>query len=344
MFSDESYLEVQNSSTPLMFQEVEMLVPEIAAMLSGRSYIFDDKKFDTKLRRRCMAKNKLFDFLSNEQKAYLLSQECLQLGDEFRNTMLESQIGNGRFQPWPEETREDQVTRCWREHYDQRIATPSAEGSIACTCTRCSRIIHKVLQGNNRELVLENGCQCEVGNPYPLKHLTAGWQFVVGEHPNYFPENNIFMLLAQSLPSERVLVVNGKQMQAMFVRTIRQFPAHPQSIQLTNDYGGCFNQLLVYGRQSSPAASRLQTSVTNALKTAFQGLVIDGRSVRVIYRDPKEFEKSAYTRGSVFSRLALYIFGDAGNMNNADIEKLENVDFLNYRSTLALMRGGPIRR
>lgn len=71
-----------------------MLVPEIAAMLSGRSYIFDDKKFDTKLRRRCMAKNKLFDFLSNEQKAYLLSQECLQLGDEFRNTMLDSQIGN----------------------------------------------------------------------------------------------------------------------------------------------------------------------------------------------------------------------------------------------------------
>lgn len=59
MFSEESYLEVQNSSTPLMFQEVEMLVPEIAAMLSGRSYIFDDKKFDTKLRRRCMQEQAL---------------------------------------------------------------------------------------------------------------------------------------------------------------------------------------------------------------------------------------------------------------------------------------------
>jgi hypothetical protein len=65
--------------------------------------------------------------------------------------------------------------------------------------------------------VLENGCQCEVGNPYPLKHLTAGWQFVVGEHPNYFPANNIFMLLAQSLPTERVLLVDRKQMLAVYV-------------------------------------------------------------------------------------------------------------------------------
>jgi hypothetical protein len=40
---------------------------------------------------------------------------------------------------------------------------------------------------------------------------------VVGEHPNYFPENNIFMLLAQSLPTERVLLVNRKQMLAVYV-------------------------------------------------------------------------------------------------------------------------------
>lgn len=63
---------MQNSSTPLGFQDVEMLVPEIIATLSGRTFIFGDMKFDTKLRRTCMDKNMLFDSLPNEQKSYLL--------------------------------------------------------------------------------------------------------------------------------------------------------------------------------------------------------------------------------------------------------------------------------
>jgi hypothetical protein len=300
--------------------------------LTASKLLWDDKKFDTNIRRKCLAKNPLFDFESDATKAQQIAAECLLYGQEFQLRMLHKKVADGLFLPDAGESLDDQVQRCWREHWGGRVATPSSEDSTLCTCTRCSRIIHKTLQQDGTRLVLKNGCLCEFKSKSRTQHLTLGWQFVVGSFPNIFPDNNIFSLLVRELPSEN-MVVNSKQLMALLVQTIRKYPLNPQGRQLAERFDACFDGVIGYAFQDSDAGRLAQTAITSGLKGAFKNVPTGRYAVKVIQRSSKDYEVAAYTKSRA-PKMFLYVFGEANEWTDERVKENENDDYLEYKTKL----------
>ncbi|KAM3581524.1 hypothetical protein VKS41_006355 [Umbelopsis sp. WA50703] len=295
--------------------------------------IFHDKKFDARIRRRCKERNSRFDSLSDAAKANEIAFECFAVGQEFRATVLRQRKREGNFVPARGETTAAQTERCWRELWNARIASSSHPDSTKCTCTRCGIIINKVLQDSGNKLVLPNGCPCQVGSSQKVLHLSLGWQFVIGEHIDTFPRGNIFRLLLDGLPGEEC-VLNAKQLMVLLINMIQNHPDNPQANALSKRYSHCFDGIKKYARHPTVPQSHSQMAIMNGLKNAFQDLTHNGHLVKIISRPATSFEIDAYRPGGALNKMPLYVFGIADLLPTSHLIRLEDYDYLEYKTTL----------
>lgn len=234
--------------------------------------------------------------------------------------------------PSQHELVDQQIERCWEEHYRRRVATSKDENATTCTCTRCSSIITKVLQDN--KLVLKNGCRCEYKQPDRKRKLSHGWQFVYGLYPGYFPSNNIFLMLVQDLP-EKNMVLNVKQIMALLVQAIRTCPTNAQARTLEGTFGICFDAMERFVPQPNSDIAHLQSGIVLALKRAFDDIPT-GHRVKVLSRPPIPLEITAFTKKKAL-KLDLYAFGECALWSEDRIVQAENLNFLGYRNELSQM-------
>ncbi|KAG2176404.1 hypothetical protein INT43_005638 [Umbelopsis isabellina] len=295
--------------------------------------IWDDKRFDTKIMRRCRLINSSFDFEDPSTRQNIISSERLRVYGELRQGMLTRNKNNGTFVPSPNETVDRQIERCWEEYYRRRVASSNNEKATTCTCTRCSSIIKKVLQNN--KLVLENGCRCQFKQANRKQKLSLGWQFVHGVYPGYFPTNNIFLMLVQDLPGTS-MVLNVKHLMALLVQTIRTCPMNPQARTLEDIFGSCFAAMERFSLQPNTKLGRSQSGIVLALKRAFDDIPIGGYPVKVLSRPPLPLEIAAYTKKRAL-KVDLYAFGECSSWSADRILQAENLNFLGYQDELLQM-------
>lgn len=295
--------------------------------------VFRDKKFDTRIRRRCKERSPRFDFLSDVGRANEIAIECFTYGQEFRETVFRQRKRDGIFKPTRGETAEAQLKRCWRELWNQRISSSSHYASTKCTCTRCGMILDKVLQDNGHKLVLANGCPCQANSKEKVYHLSLGWQFVIGNFSKSFPRDNIFYLLYDKLPMEDC-VLNAKQLMALLVRTIREYPENPQGMALSRRHGKGFDTILAFAKHKNWAQSHSQTGIMTGLRNAFQELPQSEHVVKIGYRPATSFEADYFQSGSVLRMMPLYAFGKACLWPTDSLYLLEDFDLYDYRATL----------
>ncbi|KAM3581316.1 hypothetical protein VKS41_006142 [Umbelopsis sp. WA50703] len=284
--------------------------------------MWDDKRFDTKIMRRCRLLDRTFDFQDELTKQAIISSERLRVYYDLRQSLLIKNTSSGEFVPSQDEPLDRQIERCWEEHYRRRVATSSHDNAT-------------VLQ--NGKLVFENGCRCEYKQPYRKRKLSLGLQFVIGVYPGYFPENNIFCMLVQDLPSKN-LVLNVKQLMSLLVQLIRTCKTNPQASTLQREFGASFEAMERFLLQPNSEAAHLQSGIVLAFKRAFEDIPIGPYPVKVLSRPPNQLEVAAYTKKRAW-KIDLYAFGECSLWSTDRILQAEDLDFLDYKTELLQMAG-----
>ncbi|KAJ2957486.1 hypothetical protein NQZ79_g6807 [Umbelopsis isabellina] len=297
--------------------------------------MWDDRRFDTKIMRRCKLRHSSFDFEDQSTRQSMISAERLRLYEELRQGLLSKNKKNGTFLPLQDEPLDQQLGRCWDEHYRRRVATSSHEAATICTCTRCSSIITKVLQSG--KLVLENGCRCQFKLLNRKRKLSVGLQFVHGVYPGYFPNNNVFLMLLQDLPAKS-MVLNVKQLMAMLVQTIRTCPTNPQARTLESLFGSSFEAMERFLLQPNKELAHSQSAIVLALKRAFDDIPTGQYPVKVLSRPAIRLEIAAYTKKRAL-KVDLYAFGECSSWSVERILQAEDLNFLSYQDELSKMVG-----
>lgn len=141
--------------------------------------------------------------------------------------------------------------------------------------------------------------------------------------------------MVQSLPTPDV-VLNDKQLMALIVRTIRRHPYNVQGMTLDSRYGEEGLDIISrYGLHTDDTKKAIN-GFKGFLPRIFSGVETGGLKIVELKSHPI-IEERAYTKKRLSMTRRLFAFGASSSLSDAQIKEAENLDLLDYRSTLEEM-------